>query len=189
MRHPIRVLTLIVALAACAGIASAESDLWLHVRVDGHDGEKVSVNLPLSLVEAAITMIPDEHFEDGNFVLDDIHWGHGHQMTVEELRALWNELKSSPDMTFVTVEEHDETVRVSKDGGYLLIDTEAHGDDAVEVRVPLAVVDALLSGEGESLDIRAAIEALAEHGEGELVAVSERDEQVRVWIDRTAESD
>ena len=75
--------------------------------------------------------------------------------------------------------------------GLLLAGTQRGrgGDDAVEVRVPLAVVDALLSGEGDSLDIRAAIEALAEHGEGELVAVSERDEQVRVWIDRTAESD
>ena len=189
MRHPIRVLTLIVALAACAGIATADADRWRHGRVDGHDGEKGSVNLVPSLVEAALAMIPDEHFQDGDFVLDDIHWGHGHHMSVEELRALWNELKSSPDMTFVTVEESDETVRVSKNGGYLLINTEEHGDNAVEVRVPLTVVDALLSGEGESLDIRAAIEALAEHGEGELVAVSERDEQVRVWIDRTAESD
>ena len=188
MKQAIRILSLAVALAAFAGAAAADSDLWLHVSVDGHHGEKVRVNLPLSLVEAAIPMIPDEHFHDGEFRLDDIHWGHGHHMSVEELRSLWNELKSSPDMTFVTVEEHDETVRVSKSGDYLLIDTEEDGDTSVEVRVPLAVVDALLSGDGESLDIRAAIEALAAHGEGELVAVNDRDEQVRVWIDRSAES-
>ena len=34
-----------------------------------------------------------------------------------------------------------------------------------------------------------AIEALAAHGEGELVTVTEDDEQVRVWIDASAEAD
>ncbi len=189
MRTAIKVLGLAALLMVSAGVAQASDNLWLHVRVDGHDGEKVSVNLPLSLVEKAIPMIPDEHFRDGHFVLDDIHMGHGHHMSVEELRALWNELQSSPDMTFVTVEDHDQTVKVSKSGGYLLVDTEDHGDSDVQVRVPLAVVDALLSGDGESLDIRAAIEALAAHGEGELVAISEDDEQVRVWIDASAQAD
>jgi hypothetical protein len=180
-------------LAACAVLvltatgASAESNLWLHVRVDGDHGEKVSINLPLSLVEKAIPMIPDEHLRDGEFVLDH-HWGGDHHLTVSELRDLWNELKASPDMTFVTVEDRDETVRVSKSGGYLRV----HADDdheRVEVRIPESVVDALLSGDGESINIRAAIEALAAHGEGELVTVSEDDEQVRVWIDSSAEAD
>ena len=131
MRQAIRILGLTALLLTAAGAASADNDLWLHVRVDGHEGERVSVNLPLSLVEKAIPMIPDEHFHDGEFVLDDIHWGHGHRMSIADLRDLWSELKSSPDMTFVTVEEHDETVRVSKNGGYLLVDTEDHGEEAV----------------------------------------------------------
>lgn len=189
MKNVIRTVGLAALLMMAIGTADADSDLWLHVRVDGDDGERVSVNLPLSLVEKAIPMIPNEHFHDGEFVLDDIHWGHGHRMSVADLRDLWNELSSSPDMTYVTVEEHDETVTVSKQDGYLLINTEEHDDESVEVRVPMTVVDALLSGEGESLDIRAAIEALAAHGEGELVAISEDDEQVRVWIDASAESD
>ena len=183
-----RTLGLAAASILVSGVAGAD-DLWLHVRVDGDDGEKVSVNLPLGLVEKAIPMIPAEHFNGGDFVLEDINWGHGQHMSVAKLRELWDELKASPDMTFVTVEERDETVRVSKSGGYLLINTEQHDDESVEVRVPISVVDALLSGDGESLDIRAAIEALAAHGEGELVAISERDEQVRVWIDSSSASD
>lgn len=183
----IRFLVAAGLLVLGAGSAGAESNLWLHVRVDGDHGERVSVNLPLSLVEKAIPMIPDEHLRDGEFVLDH-HWGGDHHLTIAELRELWNELKSTPDMTFVTVEDRDETVRVSKSDGYLRVHAD-ESDETVEVRIPESVVDALLSGEGESLNIRAAIEALAAHGEGELVTVTEDNEQVRVWIDRSAEAD
>ncbi len=183
----IRVLLAAATLVIAAGAAQADSDLWLHVKVDGADGEKVSVNLPLSLIEMAIPMIPDEHFNDGEFVLGG-HNGFGHEITVSQLRDLWNELKSVPDMTFVTVEDGDESVTVSKSNGYLQVHAD-EGDERVEVRIPESVVDALLSGSGESLDIRAAITALAEHGEGELVTVNGDNEQVRVWIDGSAESD
>lgn len=193
MRQAIRILGLTALLLTATGVAGAGSavdGLWLHVRVDSDHGERVSVNLPLSLVEKAIPMIPDEHFHDGDFLLEDINWGHGHhRLSVAELRELWKELKSAPDMTFVTVEEHHETIRVSKSGDYLLVDTEEHEDESAQVRVPIAVVDALLSGEGESLDLRAAIGALAAHGEGELVAISEGDDRVRVWIDGSAAAD
>ena len=48
-----------------AGVAAAESNLWLHVRVDGDHGERVSINLPLGLVEKAIppqTLFPPRAF-------------------------------------------------------------------------------------------------------------------------------
>ena len=90
-------------------------------------------------------------------------------------------------MTFVTVEDGDETVTVSKSNGYLQVHAnESH--EQVEVRVPESVVDALLSGEGNALYIRAAISALTAQGQGELVAVNGDDERVRVWIDSSADS-
>ena len=51
------------------------------------------------------------------------------------------------------------------------------------------MLDALLSGEGDELNIEAAIRALVEQGEGELVTVSGDDETVRVWVDNIAEAD
>lgn len=198
MRHPEQISSprllgpsLALALTLALGLApaaTADSDLWLHVRVDGRHGETVNVNLPLSLVEAALPMIPQEHFHDGQIVIDHHRWGPGHHLTVADLRAIWGELEASPDMTFVTVEDHDETVRVAKSGAYLLVDIDDRGRESSRVRIPVSVVDALLSGEGESLDLRAAIEALAAHGEGELVTVSQEDETVRVWVDRTPEA-
>ena len=59
----------------------------------------------------------------------------------------------------------------------------------VNVQIPSRVVDALLSGEGEELNFRAAIEALAAEGEGELVTVNDDDDRVRVWVDHIAEAE
>lgn len=193
MHHPWRTprtIGLLLTLALVATVpAAADTDLWLHVRVDGRHGETVSVNLPLSLVEAALPMIPAEHFRDGRLVIDDHHWDSGHDLSIADLRTIWQELKSSPDMTFVTVEDRDELVKVAKNGAYLLVDIEDDGRESAQVRMPMTVVDALLSGEGNELDIRAAIDALVAHGEGELVTVSEEDEQVRVWVDRSPEAE
>ena len=168
-----------------AGMASA-SNLWLHVRVDESDGAKVKVNVPISMVEKAIAMVPDEHFRDGKLHFDE--WGD--HMDTAQLRELWQEIKDSPDMTFVTVEEDDEFVRVWKEAGYLKVNVAEHDkNEKVDVQVPLAVVDALLSGEGDELNIEAAIRALVDEGEGELVTVTGDDEQVRVWVDNIAEAE
>jgi hypothetical protein len=50
-------------------------------------------------------------------------------------------------------------------------------------------VDALLSGNEDELDIQAAINALVQEGEGELVTVTSDDENVRIWVDSIAEAD
>ena len=54
----------------------------------------------------------------------------------------------------------------------------------VQVRVPVSVVDALLSGSGETLDVRAAIQELASL-RGEMVQVDHPDGRIRVWIDES----
>ena len=172
---------------AFSGVAGAfASDLWLHVRVDETDGAKVKVNVPISMVEKAMAMIPEKHLRDGRIHLDECC----DDLSLAEMREMWAELQNSPDMTFVTVEEADETVRVWKEGGYLKVHvSDQGGKEEVDVQVPLAVVDALLSGEGDELNIEAAVRRLADEGEGELVTVRGDDEQVRVWVDGIAEAD
>ncbi len=54
----------------------------------------------------------------------------------------------------------------------------------VQIRVPVRVVDALLSGAGETLDVRAAIQELASL-RGEMVQVVQPDARIRVWIDES----
>jgi len=183
------VLIVAVAFFTLAVAAGAASDLWLHVKVDEDGGAKVSVNLPISMLEKALEMIPEEEFGHGNFNNGMLEFDDWH-MSAGDMRELWLEVKDGPDMTFVTVEDHGESVRVWKESGYLYVNVREDDDgDTVDVRVPFAVVDALLSGEDGQLDIGAAMRALAEEGEGELVAVSSDDEQVRVWVDSMPEAE
>ena len=54
--------------------------------------------------------------------------------------------------------------------------------EAVRAEVPASGVDALLSGDGDLLDIRAALEELSTL-DGEAVRVVEPDSNIRIWID------
>jgi hypothetical protein len=49
------------------------------------------------------------------------------------------------------------------------------------------VVSALLSGEGEEVNLDAALDELSRHGQGEILTVHSEDETVRIWIDRDSE--
>ncbi len=172
-------LTLVFAGAAAA-------DQWIHVKVENqNDEELVTVNLPFSMLHAAVAMIPEDVKADGEVAIDDL------DMDWNELMTLWGALKNAPDATFVTVETRDETVVVKKEGDFILVRTTEstdHGSD-VDVKLPLTVVDALLSGPEGTFDFTAAIQALADYGPGELVSVRDGDETVRVWIDDRNETD
>ena len=185
MKRAIVAVALAALVAGGAGMAAAaDNDLWLHVKVEEGDDTRVTVNLPMSVVGKALPMLPEEHFSAKHMHIDHM------EMSISEMRELWQEVQNTPDVTFVTVDEGDEKVRVWKEAGYLMVSVdEGEGGDDVEVRVPSRVVDALLSGEGEELNLIAAMEALVDEGEGQLVTVTGDNENVRVWVDRIAEAD
>lgn len=170
-----------VAMGATA-VASA-SDYWFHVRVEEDGGAKVSVNLPATLFERALPLIPEASLRHARIDFD--HSG----LQISDLRAIWNDLRDSPDMTLVKVDDHGEKARVWKEDGFFFVDVDEDHGDSVQVRLPVQVVDALLAG--EQFDLAAAVEALIAAGGGEFVTINEdRDgDRVRVWIDRTPEAD
>lgn len=187
----------IALLLMGAAAAEAKTNLWLHIKVhDGNDDSRVSINLPLSVVEAATPLIPEEARTAGQLRVD------GHDLSVRDLRRIWREVQRQPDAAYVTVDEGHARVRVARSGGYLLIraadrDTppesggggreRGRGGEHVEVRIPVPVVDALLQGAGDRFDLAAAVAALARTGEGELVTVNGGHETVRMWVDGDAE--
>jgi len=111
--------------------------------------------------------------------MEEIH-NHG-----VDLRAVLEAVRTLDDGEFVTVESQQETIRVSKEGRFLLARIHERGDqgEQVAVKVPLALIDALLSGEKDELNIAAAIRALNELGDEVYIAVTSPDETVRVWVD------
>ena len=182
---PIALLTL--GLGALQARAADTDNLWIHIRVlDAKDG-RVSINLPISVVERMGNVLPADTSDKGSGRLrfDD------EDITVADLRAIWADLRKHPDATFITVDEVDSKVRVAKIAGNLVVrahETGAGRDEKVEMKIPGAVVDALLSAPGDQFNVGAAMKALARQGEGEIVTVTGDGETVRIWIDASAES-
>jgi len=176
----------ILALAALAFAPAAQADdLWLHVHVDEKDGgATVRVNLPLGFIETALKAVPADELKNGRIVIDD------EDFSVAELRDMWNSLRDSGDATLVEIDDDGEKVRVRRAGGYLLVDVDEGADDGgdVNVRIPEQVIEAMLASGTDELDLAAGLRALAESGEGELVAVNDGGDHVRVWIDGSSES-
>ncbi|HYO16309.1 MAG TPA: hypothetical protein VE685_24180 [Thermoanaerobaculia bacterium] len=172
----------LLAGALAAGRVMAE-DLWIHVQVNEGKGDTaVEINLPLSALEKMDGFIPREARESGRIRYNDRDY------EVSDLRSLWDELQRSPDATLIRVKEKDSRVHIEKRGDYLhvhALETGA-GREEVEIKMPLDVVSALLSGSGDELNIGAALRALARRGEGELMTVNGTNETVRIWVDDRA---
>jgi hypothetical protein len=185
LKKTLALATLALGLGTAGAFAAQNDNLWIHIHVkDGKDGN-VSINLPVSMVEKMAQNITTDSSGDSKLRFND------DDITVAELRDMWNDLRSKPDATFITVDDTHSKVRVAKRGGYLVVrsrEDKGGRNEEVEMKIPGTVVDALLSAPGERLDVAAAMQALARHGEGELVTVNGTGETVRIWVDRTSES-
>ncbi len=175
-------VALLAAGLLVAGVAQAQEEApWLHIRVNegGEDGSKVSVNVPLSLVEVALDIAESEILEESHFDIDHS------DITVADMRRMWNELRGAGDAEFVTVEEDDEIITISRRGSKVLVEMQDLDDDSEKgrIEVPVGVVDALFSGEGEELNIRAALDELIRTQEGEIVVIEDDETTVRIWIE------
>ena len=184
----------LLALGAVSAIPSAAQTPtpWLHVRVEeAKDASKVSVNLPLSVVEAVLKASPELIERHGKIHLGHEHDGHG--LKLADMRRVWKELAAVGDAELVTVESDDENVKVQRKGDLVLVLVEQKertskdgkklkGAEQVRVEVPVSLVDALLSGEGDEANIEAAVSELRKR-RGDIVRVQDDDSHVRVWID------
>jgi len=174
--------------ALCAAPINAQSGTpWLHVRVEEKkDTTKVSVNIPLSVVEAVLKASPEFFEKHGK-----IRIGNDHGLKLADMRKVWKELAAVGDAELVSVESDDENVKVMRKGDLVQVFVDnkrkagkdgEKGGETVRVEVPTSLVDALLSGEGEEANVEAAIMELKKR-RGDIVRVHDDDSHVRVWID------
>ena len=179
---------LALSVLPAATAAAQTGTAWLHVRVEEvKQASKVSVNLPMAVVEAVLKASPEMIEKHGK-----IHLGEEHGLKMADLRKAWKALAEVGDAELVTVESEDENVRVTRKGDLIqvFVDKKAKADkdgkpvkgEEVRVEVPVSLVDALLSGEGEEANIQAAVAELQKR-RGDIVRVRDDDSNVRVWID------
>jgi hypothetical protein len=181
----------LVALSVlpAAHVAAQTSTAWLHVRVEeAKEASKVAVNLPMAVVEAVLKASPEMIEKHGK-----IHLGDEHGIQMADLRKAWKALADVGDAELVTVESEDENVKVMRKGDLVQVFVDrkakpgkdgkaAHGGEEVRVEVPVSLVDAFLSGDGEDGNIQAAVAELQKR-RGNIVTVHDDDSNVRVWID------
>ena len=173
------------AILLLTGTALSAQERWFHVKVsEGGDGANVTVNLPLTLIETALKLVPQEVNEEMHVEFSEAG------IELEDLREFWREMRDTEDAVFVTVEADDQTVKVAKEGDFLIARTTERSEDGaqVDVRFPFAVLEALFSEDSEALDLAGAIRALAEYTDGDIVTVKDGDTHVRVWVDGQNES-
>ena len=172
----------LAAVAAGGARAADKSSAWLHVRVEEpRKDSKVEVNLPLSVVGVALSLAPEEVMSEGRIHLHG-HHHHGHDLSVADLRKLWIELRSAEGQ-LVSIKDEDAVVSVERKGDQVVVHVDNPREkDKVDVQVPLSLVDALLSGTGSELDVKAALAELQKM-RGDIVRVDGHDGQVHVWID------
>ncbi len=177
-------LYLVVGVLAAAAQAP---ERWLHMRVvnpgkEARQAETVRVNVPLSVAEQVLPAIKSEKLHDGKVQIEG-------KFENVDLRALLNTLRNAPDNEFVTVEEPDENVRVSKKGEFFLINVQEKASpkhnkaQTVQVKIPIPVVAAMLTDNPHELDVLAGLRALKAYGDIDLVTVNEGDENVHIWVD------
>jgi hypothetical protein len=184
-------IAIAAAIAALVAIAAgpAQAIQWLHVHVDerGADPTKVRVNVPVSMVQAILPVIEEDDFYHGRVRIDkdDIDGVY--------VRAILKAVSEAEEGEYITVESWNkdtrEEVRVAKRGGDLLIKVREEGENpaTVDIKMPITVVEALLEGDDDELNVLAAVEALGKEGRGEIIVTDSEDEtMVRVWVDETA---
>jgi hypothetical protein len=185
--------------AATITAPSGKAEQWIHVRVESKEdrGETVRVNVPVEMAAKVLPAINKDNLHDGKVRIDSGH------MNDVDLRTILDAVRSSRDGEYVTVQGHDNNVRVAKSAGYLYIHvtdksegkkaSEKDGkagakaaawhESRVEIKVPMKVVDALFSAGKDELDLVAALRALSAQGDTELVSVKDSENTVRIWVD------
>lgn len=167
---------------ATPSTSSEKGERWLHVRVICTDGkgDSVRVNVPLELAEKVLPAVNHDRLHNGKVKIDNS------EINDVDLRAIMDAIRSARDGEYVTVQGNDNDVRVAKEGNHLIVHVVDKGGSKksqVEVKVPMKVVEALLSAGKDELDLVAALHALGTQGDVELVSVKDSENTVKVWLD------
>ena len=161
--------------------SSEKGERWLHVRVICTDGkgDTVRVNVPLELAEKVLPAVNHDRLHNGKVKIDNS------DINDVDLRTIMEAVRSAKDGEYVTVQGNDNDVRVAKEGNHLIVHVVDKGSkkSQVEVKVPMKVVEALLSAGKDELDLVAALHALGSQGDVELVSVKDSENTVKVWLD------
>lgn len=180
-------LTLLASLAlATLATPAVASDLFLHIEVRDLDGEsRAQINLPVGMVDKGLAMMPRSVRVDGQITVA------GMRLSRSDLERLHGAVRGLRPGESDTLRMGGRRVEVSRRDGQVTLDVPARRpwQDDVRMRMPLPVLQALLGGAADTLDLAAGIHEMARH-EGGSIRIADRDgsSEARLWIDDRPEA-
>jgi len=173
----------IFSLLACPTLLSAagspDAQPWLNVSVQSaEDHADISVHLPLGLILTVMEHIKVDGFDAGKIEIDtgdaDIDWP-----------ALLAAVKEGTPGKYVTVNSDEADVNISKTAKHLLINVNQKEDEKarIAVKLPLELLDSVIVGENNEIDLAALLRGLKKLPAGDLVTVNSEKAKVRVWVE------
>jgi hypothetical protein len=193
----------LLALAVTtAATATSTGGRFFHLVAEDleSDGDRVSINVPFSIVEKTLALLPyDDARDHGRLRVN------GRTLRREDLREFWGAVKSARDgePVEIVLEEGRRSwrddragrhiVRLRRVGGALSISSRDEDGGRVEMLLPGQFVDALLEGGDESFTLDSVVRAfgtLEAGGPGDATAIriDSEDARVRIWVDGSIES-
>jgi hypothetical protein len=174
----------LVLVGAQATAAYGKEVTTLHVEVvEDHGSEaKVSLTMPLDLLEAFASSIETEDARDVLVELEDEGF---------DLRKFWQEVRDADIREFFTLDVEDAHIRAWREDGLFRVSVDAEesekrgkfGDRAtVNIQIPEKLMDYLVN-ETEELTPEDLLQSLREFGPITLVEVESENESVRVWLE------
>ena len=161
----------------------AQEAHWLHVRVEEPGETRMSMNLPLALVEVGLDMADRQVFEG-----QTAQFGTDTGVSLADLRRMWVELEAVGDADFVEIQDGDTQVHISRRGDQVLMRVEEGIDTRIRMEMPAAVVQTMLGTEGDRLNLRDAVRELARSGSRDILSIQDGDTTVRIWIGANGEA-
>ncbi|MGH9747020.1 MAG: hypothetical protein ACRD59_13040 [Candidatus Acidiferrales bacterium] len=119
---------------AGAGILCSEGMITVNVVERQPEKHHVFVMVPALLVPVGMHFVPKEHLAQP---------AHEIQPWMPTIRAALDVLRDSEDITFVEVKSGEQNVRVSKDGGSIVVDVN-DPNETVHVSTPIRAISSAI---------------------------------------------
>jgi len=121
-------LLVVASLAALGGLVVAGTGvIWVSVQEKQPDGTHLRLGVPAILVPVGLRLVPRHVWQEQAAQA---------QPWMPLVRVAADELRKSPDGTFVEVRSRSEYVNIAKRGGQMVVDVDDDGD-AVHVAFPI----------------------------------------------------
>ena len=147
----------------------------------GHtfDQEDFNIDCPLALLSTLIPLFDNK--------MDKIYKNYleigKKEIGVTQLRDIWNTLKENGYYQIPNMNSEQENIRILLSESYLFVETNPESKNKIHVQIPIPVLDIALSGTGPELNLNGALSALNSVGELDLVQITTKNTQIKIWID------